>query len=248
MSFRWLRISVLPLIACAACGSQLATATPAASAPIPTLAQTTPTIRTAATRVRPTQTPTPGPRVFSEDFRSNPPYWTYLEVDNGQVLSTPGVQDGFLVFSLPAADQWEYAIYSGHDYWDVTVQAQAQYRTSGNGAIGLVCRYDTLKGWYELNVYADRTYALLYGQWLTNGIARYTPLYQGQSEKIQSDENQIGLSCDGNVLTPFVNGTQLRAWPENKFNLTMGKVGLSVSSFEDAPFIVGFDWAKVHEP
>ncbi len=243
---RFLAISTIAL--CAACSPQATTpaasptgeATPRASA----TAAASPT----ATRVRPTQTPAPGPREFNEDFRANPPYWTYLQAGNEQQGDTPRVQDGFLVFDLPAPEQWAYAIYSGHDYWDVTVKAMAQYRTPGDGAIGLICRYDTIKGWYELSVFADQTYALLYGQWLTNGVANYTPLYQGKSEKIQSDENELGLRCQDSSLTPFINGTQLRTWQENKFSLTMGKVGLAVSSFADSPFTVGFDWAKVTEP
>jgi hypothetical protein len=248
MISRSIRSMVFALAAaCAACSAQIQP-TSTATAAVPTLAQATATPSAAPTRVRPTLTPTPGPRAFTEDFRSNPPYWSYLQVDNGQVFNAPSVQDGFLVFDLAAPDQWAYAIYSGHDYWDVTVKAQAQYRTPGDGAVGLVCRYDLMKGWYELDVYADRTYALLYGQWLTNGVARYTPLYQGESEKIQSDANEIGLQCDGNVLTPIINGTALRAWPELKFGLIMGKAGLAVSSFADAPFTVGFDWAKVGEP
>ncbi len=249
MIFRSLwTFALLLTICCAACSSVRTPSTPTSTAAIPTLAHVMPSSSPVTTAIRPTQTPTPGPRVFTEDFRSSPSYWTYLQVDDGRTLAIPSVQDGFLVFDLPSADQWAYAIYSGHDYWDVTVQAQTQFRTSGDGAVGLVCRYDLMKGWYELNVYADRTYALLYGQWLTNGVARYTPLYQGEAEQIQSDENQIGLHCAGNVLTPFINGTQLRSWPELKFNLIMGKVGLSVSSFADSPFIVGFDWAKVNEP
>ncbi len=196
----------------------------------------------------PTLTPAPAPLFFTEQFRVTPPYWDFLQVDNGQPFAEPGVQDGFLVFDLAATNQWAYGLYEGHDYADVTVETQSQYRTLGDGAVGLVCRYDLTKGWYEFNIYADRTYELLYGQWLTPGVARYTPLYHGESEKIQSDENRIGLRCQGNALTPFVNGTQLRTWTELKFGLAEGKAGLAVSSFEDAPFTIAFDWIKVSEP
>ncbi len=230
------------------CAAPPTTPAPTATARPTARPQATPTVSPTPTRIVPTKTPAPGPRSFAQDFRTSPPYWTYLAVENGQSFTAPSVQDGFLVFDLAAADQWAYALYTGHQYWDVTVQAHAQLRTTGDGAVGLVCRYDTLKGWYEFNIYADRSYALLYGQWLTNGVARYTPLYKGQSDKIQSDENELGLGCQGDDLTPFVNGTQLRTWQELKFGLTMGQVGMSVSSFEDFPFTVGFDWAKVSEP
>ena len=250
MISRYLSRCVLIIVAlCAACATpQQASPTSTTTAVIPTLAQPTPASSSAPTLVPPTSTPARGPRTFTEDFRTSPSYWTYLQVENGQPLAAPSIEDGFLVFSLPASNQWEYAIYAGHAYGDATIDVQSQYRTSGDGTVGLVCRYDEKKGWYELNVFADGTYMLLYGQWLTNGVARYSPLYQGKSEKIQSDENEIGLHCSGNVLTPVVNGTQLRSWQELKFGLRMGEVGLSVSSFSDAPFTVGFDWAKVTEP
>lgn len=231
----------------AGCGAQ-------ATQPVATATRTVPTLRATPAPsplpVTPTasQTPPPGPRSFTEEFRAQPNYWDFLGVDNGQPFAAPSVQDGFLVFDLNASNQWAYGIYAGHEYGDVTVKAQLQNRTVGDGAAGLICRYDAKKGWYEFNVFADRSYELLYGQWLAEGIARYAPLYQGESDSIQSDENQVGLDCQGNELTPFVNGTQLRTWPELKFGLSGGKVGLAVSSFEDVPFTIAFDWLKVEEP
>lgn len=240
-------VLLLCVALCTGCSAQ-ATPTPTASAVATPLASATAAPSPTPTRLRPTQTPAPGPRSFTQDFRSNPLYWTYLHVENGSAVPEPRIEDGFLAFDLAQPNDWAYAIYTGHDYWDVTISAHAQYRTSGDGAIGLVCRYNETKGWYELSVFADQTYVLLFGQWLTNGVARYTPLYQGKSEKIQTDENEIGLGCQGKALTPFINGTHLRTWQENKFGLLSGKVGLAVSSFSDAPFTVGFDWVKLAEP
>ena len=208
-----------------------------------------PTSTPSASPTAPTPCATrPAPRTFTEEFNSTPAFWSFLQIDNGQAFAGPSLRDGFLVFDLMAANQWAYALYGGQTYDDVLVEAQAQYRTSGDGAVGLVCRYDEKNGWYEINVYADQTYQLLFGQWLAEGVARYTPLYQGTSEAIQSDANQIGLRCQGNALTPFVNGTQLRSWQESKFGLKTGKVGLAASSFEDAPFTIGFDSVKVSFP
>ena len=76
----------------------------------------------------------------------------------------------------------------------------------------------------------------------------YTPLFQGKSEKIATDTNDIGLECQGNTLTPFINGVQMRRWQEQKFGLLSGQVGLSASSFQDIPFTIAFDWVKVSEP
>ncbi len=65
---------------------------------------------------------------------------------------------------------------------------------------------------------------------------------------MRADENDIGLECRGNSLAPSINGQQLRQWQELKFGLKQGKVGLTVSSFEDVPLTIAFDSVKVSEP
>ena len=104
------------------------------------------------------------------------------------------------------------------------------------------------QGWYEFNVYADQTYVLLFGQWLAQGVARYTPLFRNGSEKIKADANEIGLLCQGNTITPFINGVQMRSWQDNKFGLKTGKIGISAASFGSGPFTVAYDWLKVSQP
>jgi len=199
----------------------------------------------------PAATPTtrPAPRVFEEHFDEDAAsYWSFLRAGNDQGATTPGTRDGFLVFDLTASNEWGYMLYRPYDYKDVTVEAKVQNRTGGDGAAGVVCRYDQKKGWYELNVYADQTYQLLFGQWLTEGVASYTPLARGQAAIIQGDSNTVSLQCRGTLLTPVVNGLQLRQWRETKFALLRGKIGLAVSSFNDAPFTAAFDSVKVTEP
>jgi hypothetical protein len=89
---------------------------------------------------------------------------------------------------------------------------------------------------------------LLFGQWLAEGVARYTPLVRSESEKIQPGANEIGLSCAGNILTPYINGTQLRKRQENTFVVASGKIGISAASFEDLPVTISYDWVQVSEP
>lgn len=190
----------------------------------------------------------PALRDFTEEFNGSLPYWAFLQIDNGQPTAGPSAEGGFLVFDLPAANQWTYALYGGQDYAEVRVDARVEIRTGSDGAAGVVCRYSEKDGWYELNVYADQTYMLLFGQWLAQGVARYTPLYRGESEKIRSDANEIGLLCEGDTLTPFINGVQMRKWQEKKFGLESGKIGISAASFADVPFSVAYDWVKVSEP
>jgi len=50
------------------------------------------------------------------------------------------------------------------------------------------------------------------------------------------------------MLTPFINGVQMRSWQEDKIGLKEGKIGLSAASFDSVPLTVAYDWLKVNEP
>ena len=196
----------------------------------------------------PTETLAPAPRAFTEQFDGSLPYWTFQQIDNGQPAAGPNAEGGFLVFDLTGPNQWVYALYNLPTYADIRVDAQVEVRAGGAGAFGIVCRYSEEQGWYEFNIYADQTYELLFGQRLAQGLARYTPLFRGGSEKIKSDVNEIGLVCQGDTLTPFINGVQMRRWQDNKIGLKDGKIGISAASFESVPFTIAYDWLKVSEP
>jgi hypothetical protein len=245
------------VLLCTACGvdrTQVAPesagspAPPAGSPALTSTAAPSATPTSLPVKIIPTGTARPPASNFTESFDETPPYWTSAQVDNAQPFTGPATRDGFLVFDLTGPNQWAYAFYSGHIYGDSTMEAQVQIRTSGDGAVGLVCRYDEHKGWYEFNIYADQTYQLLFGQWLAPGVARYTPLYRDHSPAIKGDADQIGLDCTGDALSPSINGVSIRRWLDRKFLLEKGQVGLSVSSFADAPFTVAIDTVTVSEP
>ena len=61
-------------------------------------------------------------------------------------------------------------------------------------------------------------------------------------------ENEYGILCQGNTLTLFINGKEVRSLVDSKYLLPEGKVGISVSSFRDAPVIADFFWAKISQP
>ena len=155
---------------------------------------------------------------------------------------------GSLRLRLAAANVWALALYEPHTYTDIRVDAQVDLGTSGGGASGLVCRHDPASGWYEFNIYADKTYAILFGQWLAEGVARYTPLVISESEAIHPGANEIGLACEGDVLTPYINGVQIRRRQETLHVLHEGQVGVSAASFETAPLVIVVDWVRVGNP
>ena len=242
------RCILLSLLAAGACQSPEigATATPAILAS-PTRAPTsTPSPSPAPPTL--TASPPPAPRVFTDEFPDGLSNWSFLQAAAGEPAPEPEVTNGFLKMAVPYTYQWLYEIYHAHTYDDVRIDARVELGAGGQGAAGLMCRYDQTAGWYEFNIHADQTYTLLFGQWLAEGIARYTPLVVAHSEKITPSVNEIGLDCQGDVLTPYINGVQLRRRQETLHVLTEGAVGLTAASFESAPLAIVYDWVSVSEP
>ncbi len=211
-------------------------------------ASPTATLELSPTLPAATETLLPPPQTFTEDFNGSLPYWAFLQIDNGQTFVGPSVQGGYLVFDLPAANQWAYALYARQDYTDVRVDTQIEVRAGNDGAVGLVCRYSQTAGWYELNIYSDQSYSILFGQWLSEGIARYTPLFKDSSGKIKAGSNQVGLLCQADILTPFINDVQMKQTLVSQIGLKSGTVGISASSFQSVPFTAAVDWVKVSLP
>ncbi len=191
----------------------------------------------------PTATLAPAPRDFTEEFNSPSPYWPSFETNGSN--SDIQLQNGFLVFNLAQTNNWADTIYNAQTYQDVRVDAQVEVRAGNDGAVGIICRYSPTNGWYEFNIYADQTYVLMYGQWLSPGLARYMPLHITGSEKIKTGANQIGLACQGDTLTPYINNVRMITYEDNKVGLKEGNIGLTASSFSDVPFVAAFDWVKV---
>ena len=233
--YPWLIASSIFLFACQ----------PTTSTPLPPTETIAPSPEATST-LEPTATLPPALRTFTEDFDSPSPYWSNFGTNT--VGPDIQLQSGFLVFNLTQTNDWADAIYNAQDYQDVRVDAQVEVRAGDDGTVGVVCRYSRADGWYEFNIYADQTYVIMYGQWLSPGIARYMPLHRTSSEKIKPGTNQIGLVCQGNSLTPYINNVRMIVYEDNKIGLKEGNVGLTASSFTEAPFVAAFDWVKVSEP
>lgn len=197
----------------------------------------------------PTAAPTRLPRFFTEEFEGALPDWSLLQA-NTETPAQTRLQDGALLFDLQSPFTWVYAILGSETYADVRVDAQMQSRGSSPDAIGLICRYDEQDGWYEFNISGDGTYSVLYGQWLTQGVARFTPIAGDASQYLRpaGADNEIGLACQGTDLWLYINGKLFRKLDVTRFALAEGRVGLTVSSFENTPVTASFDWVRVGEP
>lgn len=231
---------------------------PAAPTPEPALPPTatvpaSPTPIPASSTPEPTPTleptPTPLPRFFTQEFDTSLAGWVILQGGN-EAVPNVSLADGTLRFQLDSTFNWLYGLYGAEDYADVTVETEYVNSALSPSAVGLVCRYSETDGWFEYNVYTDRTYSVLYGRWLDTGIADYVPLLSGPSDRIgQSGEVQrIALTCAGTTLRLFINGAQVRSVDASSYDLPEGKAGITASSFENVPVIAAFNWVTVSEP
>lgn len=195
----------------------------------------------------PTLTPTPVPLFFTDDFNSDLGAWVSFQT-GGAELPSVKLENNLLRIDLPAPNTWYYAIHNAHEYSSVFVSAE--FSGTPSGSLGVICNYDESKGWYEFNIASDGTYSLLFGQWLAEGIAQYTPIANETSEYLNAGDlsYEIGLICKDNTLFPHINGKLFRKVDVSRYGLTEGEVGINVSSFDEVPMIAAFDWFRVEEP
>ncbi len=107
---------------------------------------------------------------------------------------------------------WVYTLYGAQDYEDVRIDTKFVNNAMSSASAGLICRYSDTDGWLEANVTTDGTYNVLYGKWLSSGVADYLPITDGSSRAIQQSgvEQQIGLICSGTTLTLLIDDTVIR--------------------------------------
>ena len=197
----------------------------------------------------PELTPTPLPRLFTNEFDASLAGWVILQAGNDSVPNIK-TENSNLILQMDSPYTWVYAIYGAQDYEDIRIDAQFENQAGSPSSIGLICRYSESEGWLEYNVSTDGTYNVLYGKWLASGIADYLPILSASSKEIQPSgaSQEIGMICSGTTVSLFVNQTLIRKADVSRYELSEGKVGIAVSSFENTPVIAAFDWVKVSEP
>lgn len=210
------------------------------SVPVTDTPQPTPTLES---------TPTPLPRFFINEFDSALAGWTVLQAGNEAAPSIRN-ENSSLILQLDAPFVWAYAVYDAQEYDNLRMDARFTNQAGSPASIGLICRYSETDGWLEYNVSTDGTYNVLYGQWLASGVANYLPVLSASSGVIQPSgaTQEIGLICSETTLSLLIDQTLIRNVDVSRFALTAGKIGVTVSSFENTPVIAAFDWVTVSEP
>jgi hypothetical protein len=197
-----------------------------------------------------TLTPLPPEPYFTEEFDSGLNYWSTLYASGDSSRVNTLNENSKLTFEIYSPLTWIYAIYGAFEYERVQIETRIESLGSELNSMGLICHYDEEEGWYEFNISNDGSYNVLHGQWLTEGIAAYTPILDDTSDQIARGNsiNEIGLGCHDNIVQLYINSQLIRNLNVEHIGLTGGKVGLSMGSFEEPPVILSFDWVQVSEP
>ena len=193
--------------------------------------------------------PTPLPRFFTNEFDSVLEGWVTLQAGNDFVPNVRA-ENSNLILQMDSPYAWVYTVYGAESYANVRIDAQFENRAGSPSSTGLLCRYSEENGWFEYNVSTDGTYNLLYGNWLTVGIADYLPITDGSSNLIQPSgaSQQIGFLCSDTTVTLLINETIIRSVDVARYELTEGNVGITAASYENTPIIAAINWVTVREP
>jgi hypothetical protein len=191
---------------------------------------------------------------FTEEFDGDIANWSRLDVTGAKETNIDAlnleVSDSRLVFDFDTKYLYTYLFYDPFEYDNVAVEVNAENRGMNDNSISLICRYSEDEGWYEFNIANSGLYNILYGFYQPDGNINYARIADGGSTKIKSgkDVNTYKITCNDRKLALYINGTETRVVEENQHVLRKGKIGISVSSFNQLPIKVEFDWVKISEP
>jgi hypothetical protein len=205
----------------------------------------------------PTEAPVEQPsssaeQFFTEEFDGGIENWSKLTVTGSKETNPDGlaleVNDSRLVFDFSTKQLYVYLFYDPFEYENVTVEALADNRGMNDNNISLICRYSD-DGWYEFNVFNSGLYNILYGFYKPDGSISYARIADGGSTKIKAgkESNIYKITCNDRKLSLSINGTETRVVEDNQYALRKGKIGIGVSSFDQLPIKVEYDWVTISE-
>ncbi len=185
------------------------------------------------------------PAFFTEEFDSNLPDWSYFHFGKDNAKYSLTTDNSRLTFDIQDPNTYVYLLYDPYTYTDVRLDAAVLNQAgTNNNAFSLVCRY-TKDGWYEFNVSSGGLWTIMRFDSSTN---KYTLLYNGGAQNINTgqDRNIFGLECNSSEISTFINNKQMKTVTDKHYS--EGQVGISVSSFDDAPVKVSFDTLVISQP
>lgn len=241
-------------LACSSAAPATPTATPMPPSDIPT--PVPPTSTSTPTKIPPTATATPWPAFFKEEFNTDVlGRWDSFVLkdsafpNSDKRKSKVVIENGKLTFTLEDEGLHSHLIYDKQTYDNVRVEISADNRGKNNNFISLICRYSNA-GWYEFTMMSSGMFQI-WAVDLTGAVHRgYNLIASSGSNAINMGvaTNVYAIVCSDNQLTLYINGEKATSIPENKYNLTDGKVGINVSSLNVFPIIVDVEYFDIQEP
>jgi hypothetical protein len=143
-----------------------------------------------------------------------------------------------------------YYYYTPVTYEDVRLDLTFTNLAHNSNNINLMCRNST-SGRFEFTVQNDGLYQI----WAYDGTGGngYVELADGGSTAIRSgqQQNEITVTCIGNNLSLYINGSLVKSIKDNRFFFSDGQVGFGVNISPTnlvTPVIVEFDSLTISQP
>lgn len=203
-----------------------------------------------ATLVPPTATPKVQ-QFFTEKFQDNyEKNWTYFLREGEETDLSLSVESDGLLFNLTKKGVFSYLFYEPFDYDEVRVEAVVENRGVNTNSLTLFCRYSPEGGWYEFNIFNSGIWDAYFTKPDSAGNLNYGLIAEGGANAIKqgTTANTIALVCKKDSLSFYVNGTGIKTVPVPVYVPPGGKVGISVSSFNQVPVTALFSEVTISQP
>jgi hypothetical protein len=197
--------------------------------------------------IEPTATAESSGDSYIEEFDGDTDAW-YTWVAAGDASKNfTALKPGAVSFSLPNAETYTYLANKSYEYDNVYVEAVMTAKVYGDNGLAVICRVSEI-GWYELRIHTTGMYAgsfevYRYDQNLKDEKKNpYVSILAGNARLNSVDilsgskTNTIGLLCNGEYITPVINGvsqTLPKEVPITDNILDSGQVGVGAMSFSN---------------
>ena len=185
---------------------------------------------------------------FTEEFDSEDALanWESFTLGNGEDRNLVIRQeDDHLLFDLGDEDLYVYYMYTPYEYDDVAIKLNATNRGRNNNNVSLVCRMNSDgTQWYEFSVESG-------GLWYLYAFdEKYNTIANGGTQALKQgrEVNEYGMTCQGDEITLYINGEELRNVTDNTYGFGSGMVGFNISSLNVLPITVEVNWFEIAQP
>ncbi|MDZ4159572.1 MAG: S1C family serine protease [Anaerolineaceae bacterium] len=197
---------------------------------------------------------------FEEDFTGDLTAWTPFVIAGDSSKEFVEEFNGALRFSLPSTETYAYVENAAHTLKDVYVEAEFNTIEGGRNGQAVYCRGST-DGYYEARISTIGQYAGSYEVYRFDFSLRnrkmnpYVRLhaaerYYTKDIKNGFKKNVLGLLCNGEELTLYINGIAQTAHKKAIVDdvLSEGTAGVGVMSFNNGKVVIDVNWVTAQVP